>query len=229
MVGKVKKCKLSHDGSKVVTNEHFNMASHMVAAIFSLIGLSLLVVQSIFQKDIWKIVGFSIYGFTLFFLFLASTLHHGIKSSKKVMDVLRKLDYGAVYLLIAGTITPFCFIILKDYVGWIIFGVVWLVSIVGIVLKSSINTSKWFNNTLYLALGWIGFVVAFFIFNKISIYGIILLILGGIIYTIGSFIYYFEKPNLIPNKFCFHELWHVFVIIGAFLHWLLMYVIVLNF
>ena len=218
----------SRDGSRFVTDERFNTISHTIAAIFSLLGAVLLIVESAIIPDVWKIVAFSIYGFSLFFLFVSSSLHHGVNLSRRGNNTLRKLDYVAVFLLIGGTITPFCLVVLRNHLGWSIFGVTWAVIIFGVLLTSIKNIIKWFNLALYLTIGWFGAIIALLSFSKLSGNAILLLVLGGVAYTIGSIIFYIERPNFLRKKFGFHELWHIFVIIGALLHWFVMYVYILN-
>jgi hemolysin III len=220
--------KLSKDNSLNVTDEVFNTASHLVGCIFALLGGTYLIVQSAVLGDVYKIIGFSIYAFTLVFMFLASTLMHGLTG--RVSKVFLVLDYVSVFLLIAGTLTPLLLIVLRNHVGWTIFGVVWFVSLVGISLRSTIHSlPKWVTNTFFVALGWVGAIVGIALYGVLPLFAIVLLALGGIVYTVGSFIFYFEKPNFLPGKFGFHEVWHIFVLIAAFLHWYMMYAYVLGY
>jgi hemolysin III len=214
----------SKDGSNNVTDEVFNTTSHMIGVIFFLIGGVWLIISSSLQKDPFKIVSFSLYTFGLIGLFLASTLHHGLPTKKKAAQIFQILDYSAIFLLIAGSLTPLCLVTLRGPFGWMIFGVTWFFAILGIVLKASFpKLPKWVTNTLYVSLGWIGAILAIPLVTILPLNAIILLAAGGIIYTIGSFIFLHEKPNFVPGKFGFHELWHIFVLVGAFLHWLMMY------
>lgn len=221
--------KLSKDASIHVTDERFNTISHIVGAIFSLVGVSLLVVKSSILGKPWNIVSFSIYGASLILMFIASSLHHGIDSTKKIEKLFRQLDYFAIFPLIGGTYTPICLILLRDWLGWTIFGVVWLLCAFGITIKALFpKIPKWFTNTLYISLGWIGCILAIPLINIISYIGIIFLTAGGIFYSVGFFIFYIEKPNPFPGKFGFHEIWHVFVILGALCHFLMMYFVLLH-
>ena len=122
--------KKSKDGSVHVTDERVNTITHLMGAILSFAGGVFLVVQSSVAGKPWHIVGFSIYGLCLFLLFLASTLHHGIESLRRIEERLRTLDYSAVFLLIGGTFTPICFIVARGPIGWSVFGITWIVSIV---------------------------------------------------------------------------------------------------
>lgn len=219
----------SKDGSINVTDEVFNTISHMAGAIFSLVGLVVLVVFSSVMANPWKIVGFSIYGFSLFFLFLFSCLHHGVEGKEKTEELLRLFDYIAIFPLIAGTFTPLCLVILHNNpLGWSIFGVIWAIAAVGIILKAALpKLPKWVFMTLYISMGWIGAIIVIPLFPRIQWQGVSLIALGGVFYTIGAVIFTREKPNPLPGKFGFHEIWHIFVILGALSHFLLMFFYVL--
>lgn len=222
------KRKLSKDGSKHVTNEVFNTASHIIGFIFSLLGSVYLLVASSFLGDVYKIIGFSIYGFSVCFMFFSSVMMHGLPGNAS--KVFRVLDYVSVFLLIAGSLTPLCLIVLRDEWGWSILGVAWIIAIIGVSLRASIlSLSKWITNTFYVGLGWVGLVVGLLSYSLLPFMAIVLLALGGIVFTIGSFIFYFEWPNPIKGKIGFHEIWHVFVLVGVFLHWMMLYLYILPF
>jgi hemolysin III len=219
----------SRDKSIHATDEVFNAASHLVACVLSLLGTVLLVVQSSVQQAPWKIVSFSIYGTSLVFLFAASTLHHSV-TGERIEALFRKLDYIAIYPLIAGTFTPLCLVYYhSSYVGWVFLSVVWVMAILGIVATALFfeKIPKWLSMTMYVTLGWLGACMSYWLFDKMKFGGFLLFLVGGLCYTGGGYIYSTEQPNPIPGKFGFHEIWHCFVILGALFHWLLMYVCVL--
>ncbi len=220
--------KTSKDGSVHVTDEKFNTTSHLSAFIFSLLGIVLLIVLSSVAGKIWHIISFSIYGISLMSVFLASAFHHGINTGRKYEELLKLFDYLAIFLLIAGTYTPICLTLLRGPFGWSVFGVIWGVAAIGITLKAVFpKIPKWVTNTIYGTMGWSGSIIVFKLLNIIPLYAIGLIALGGIFYTVGMFIFYSEKPNPIPGKFGFHEIWHLFVIAGALTHYLFMYFIIL--
>lgn len=219
----------SKDGSVHVTDERFNAASHIVGACFSLVGAALLIVQSSAQGDPWKIVAVSIFGFSLIMLFTSSALHHAIDGSPTVNEVLRTLDYGSVFLLIAGSVTPLVLVMpqFRNLQGWTVLGVIWVIAVGGIVMRSVWRQiPKWVTNTLYIALGW---MVTLLLFNVDGVPLGMLLLIGavGLAYTAGFALFVLEKPNPWPGVFGFHELWHLMVLLGAFLHYLLVYKYVL--
>lgn len=213
----------SKDGSIHVTDEFYNSLISGFGAFLALIGSYLLISNSVHEHKIWHIVGFSVYGITLFNLFLASALHHGVNGSEKTDHLLRKLDYYAIFLMIAGSFTPICLILFRDTLGWSVLGLVWTVSILGILLQIFFpNLPKWLSTGLYIGIGWLGVLLAKPIYLLLP-QVLTLLIVGGLFFTLGAIIYFFEKPNPFPGKFGFHEIWHLFVLAGAASHYFIMY------
>lgn len=221
---------LSKDESIHITDEIINTSTHIFGTMLALLGMVLLIVKSSIIGDPWKIVSFSIYGTTLFLLFLASSLHHGINASKKTEELFRLFDYLAIFPLIAGTYTPLCLILLRNEIGWSVLGVIWAIAITGIVIKSSFKKfPKWAVNAIYIGLGWVGTVFVIPLYFQQGIEPIIYIAAGGIVYSIGFIVFNSEKPNFVPGKFGFHELWHILVLLAAVIHYLGMYFYVLPF
>jgi hemolysin III len=220
----------SKDGSRHATDEQMNTCTHLAGAVFSLMGMVLLVVYAGIAGKPWHIVGFSIYGCSLISLFMASTLHHGVNASEKAEDTLRSLDYAAIFLLIAGTMTPVCLTVLRGPLGWSLFGVAWAVAAAGIILKILFpNIPKSITNTLYFTMGWLGIFTAWPVYRNFSWQGLSILALGGIIYSAGAVVFAIEKPNPLPGKFGFHEIWHLFVMTAAVTHFIFMWLYILPF
>ena len=197
--------------SEHVTDEVFNSASHLMAAMLSLLGMVVLVSQASAQAAPWKIVSFAIYGLSLVGLFTCSFLHHSINSTPRVMEALRIADYCAIYPLISGSFTPMCLVFFHDStVGWTFFGVVWALSISGMVLTITQfqKLPKWMSMTIYVTLGWLGAFISIPLYTKVGLGGIMLLAVGGAFYTIGGVAFTIERPNPWPGKFGFHEIWH---------------------
>ena len=218
---------LSRDGSVHVTDERFNAISHLAAACFALAGAGLLIAQAATQGDPWKIVALGVYGLSLVALFASSALHHAINGSPRVNAVLRTLDYDSVFLLIAGSVTPLVLVLFRNVYGWAVLGAVWVVAIAGIVLRSVWRkVPKYVTNTLFIALGWMT-VLLLGAASDLPPGALALMASGGVVYSAGFVIYVIEKPNPWPGVFGFHELWHLLVIIGALLHYLLIYFYVL--
>ena len=213
----------SRDGSLHVTDEWFNTVSHLFALCFTLAGAALLVSQASVQRDPWKIVGLSVYGLSLVTLFGSSTLHHGIDRGPRLNEALRTMDYASVFFLIAGTVTPLVLVLFRNTYGWTIFGTVWLIATVGIVLRSlHRRLPKYVTNTLYIALGWVT-VLLVAANGALPVGALVLMAAGGLVYSAGFVIFVLERPNPRPGVFGFHETWHLLVVLAALLHYLLMY------
>lgn len=219
--------KISKDKSPHYTDESVNTATHMVGAIFSLFGVLLLLTKS-GQASKWlHFTAFLIYGFSLISLFVMSSLHHGVQGSEKTNRRLRTLDYVAVYGLILGTIVPICLIVFKGALGYSVLFVASLVTAFGITMRSIYhNLPAYVSLTLYLCLGWLP-ALLFLLDSSASTEGLSYIIAGGLFYTFGSMVYGLEKPNILPRKFGFHEIWHIAVLFGALCHFLYMYFYVL--
>jgi len=214
---------LSKDGSIHVTDEFYNTLISSLGAFLSFVGVLLLIYFSIQAHKPWHIVAFSIYGIALLKLFVFSALHHGVDGSEKTEHLLRQFDYYAIFLMIAGTMTPFCLILLKNPLGWSVLGLIWFLAIVGILLKMFFPAlPKWLSTALYMGMGWLGLLIIHPLYLHIP-QGLIFLILGGLLFTVGAIFFYLEKPNPFPGKFGFHEIWHLFVLGGAASHFCVMY------
>ena len=219
---------MEKQSNSIQTDESVNTATHMVGAIFSLFGTLILLAKSA-QAGKWlHFTAFLIYGFSLISLFVMSSLHHGVQGSEKTNRRLRTLDYVAVYVLILGTIVPICLIVFKGSLGYSVLFVASLVTAFGITMRSIYhNLPAYVSLTLYLTLGWLP-ALLFLLDNKANTAGISYIIAGGLFYTFGSMVYGLEKPNILPRKFGFHEIWHVAVMFGALCHFLYMYFYVLT-
>jgi hemolysin III len=189
-----------------------NAITHGVGALLAIAGLVLLIVFSALEGSAWHVTSFSIFGATLTVLYAMSTLYHSL-TSQKVKRLFRKFDHMSIFLLIAGTYTPFCLTVLRGWIGWVLFGMVWLCAIGGIVLKAFHTGKKEILSTiLYILMGW---MVIFFIkpvYLYMSGMGFTFLIAGGIFYTFGAFFFVRDK---IPYN---HSIWHLFVLGGSVFH-----------
>jgi hemolysin III len=194
--------------------ERLNSISHLVGAVLSLAGLTVLVVYASLKGDPWKIVSFSVYGATLVVLYSLSTLYHGLQGKAK--DIFQKLDHSAIYLLIAGTYTPFTLVTLRGPWGWTLFGVIWGLAVIGLsqdLLLSKRN--QVLSVSLYLLMGWIALVAIRPLARALPAGGILLLVLGGVLYSLGVVFY------ALGSKMKYgHEIFHFFVLGGSFCHYL---------
>lgn len=201
--------------------ERFNSISHLVGAALALAALVVLVVFASLQGDPWKIVSFSIYGATLFLLYTFSTLYHSLRGRAKI--IFQKLDHVAIYLLIAGSYTPFTLVTLRGVWGWSLFAIVWGLAILGIVLDCLHRDGpRVYQMVIYLLMGWVVLVALYPLLQNLPTGGMILLVLGGLCYTGGMVFYALdEKMNHA------HGIWHLFVLAGSVSHFLaiLLYVL----
>ena len=197
----------------VEKGERFNSISHLIGAVAALAGLVLLVVPAARQGDPWKIVSFSIYGTTLLLLYSFSTLYHS--SRGKAKEIFRKLDHHSIYLLIAGTYTPFTLVVLRGSLGWSIFGVIWGLAVLGIVLELLPQRGRRvLPVVIYLFMGWFCLIALKPLFRALPSAGFAWLLLGGIFYTVGVIFYVFDK-----RVRHFHGIWHLFVMAGSISHY----------
>ncbi len=193
--------------------EWFNSISHMIGAALALAGLMLLVVLAARQGDPWKIVSFSIYGTTLLLLYTFSALYHS--SHGKAKKVFRKFDHLSIYLLIAGTYTPFSLITLRGGLGWLIFGAIWCLAILGIVLDSLPQKGRRvLPLIIYIFMGWFILIALKPLLRALPLMGFAWLLLGGVFYTIGVVFYALDE-----RVRHFHGIWHLFVLAGSLSHY----------
>ncbi len=198
------------------SNEYFNSISHLIGAILSISALAVLVTLAAIDHKPVHVISFAIYGTSLFLSFLFSSLLHFFLLFKKYLRVLGVLDHNAIYLLIAGTYTPFCLAILNGATGWALFGIIWSLAVLFITLKSIFFTkiSVLMSNISYLLMGWVIVFLLGPIYKQLGMGAISLLIAGGLFYTVGALILGNGKPNPFPPHFGNHEIWHVCVLAG---------------
>jgi len=194
--------------------EMANRLTHGFGAVLSLAGLVLMVMYSRAHGDEWHVASTAIYGTTLVLLYSASTLYHSVKHPRWRL-LCQKIDHAAIFLLIAGTYTPFMLDSLRSGGGWNVFGGVWAAAIVGVLLKFIVGGRGDVISTLvYLAMGWLGLFAARSLFESLPEGARDLLIAGGICYTVGTVFYHWER---LPFN---HAVWHVWVLAGSACHWL---------
>ncbi len=199
--------------------EPFNGLSHLAGAALALIGLVGLLAWGGDRPG--KVVALLVYGLSLVGLFLASGLYHSVAAGPKVTALLRKIDHSAIYLLIAGTYTPFCALALTGFWQWGLLAIVWMLALTGIVAKVFvINTPRWLTAGLYLLMGWIGVGAIGEFTQRLPVSALVWLAVGGVLYTLGALVYITRKLDFFPGVFGFHEVWHIFVLLGAGAHFI---------
>lgn len=200
-------------GQYSLAEEIAHSITHGLGLVLSVVALVVLVVFASLYGNAWHIVSCSIYGSTLVLLYAASTFYHAL-STPRAKVFFRTLDHSAIYLLIAGTYTPFLLVNLRGGWGWSLLCVVWGLAFVGVVRELSLRRpAKLLNVCLYLGLGWIAAVAAKPMFDSIAAGGLLLIALGGLAYTAGVVFYCW---NRVPYN---HAIWHIFVLAGSMLHY----------
>lgn len=208
---------------QIFIREPFNSLSHWVGSIGSIIGLFFLLWYTNYENWI-AVLSFWIFGLSLFLLYTSSAVYHMINASEKVLILFQKVDHMMIYVLIAGTYTPLCLLVLDQPTGWYVFFAVWVVAALGIIKKIFwIHAPRWISTAFYLAMGWAGIFLFPSIYQNLAFGAIIWIAAGGLLYTIGAIIYGIQKPNPLPDVFGFHEIWHLFVLGASFCHYWTVY------
>lgn len=194
-----------------IVNEVLNAVTHGIGVALSIAGLVLLVIRGVQLGGAMRITAYSLYGALLVIFYLASTLFHSLVFTK-ASHLFQIFDHCAIYLLIAGTYTPYCLVVIKGALGWTIFGVIWAMAVLGVIYKSLwLGKYQKLSTIIYVVMGW--FCVLGFkpLYNGLGPHGFLLLVLGGIAFTLGAVIYSFKGI-----KFG-HVIWHLFVLLGTIL------------
>jgi len=197
--------------------EILNSATHGLGAVLSLVGTIALIIGATQYGDIWKIASFSVFGSSLILLYLASALYHGTRHPR-LKRVLKTLDHCAIFVLIAGTYTPFLLVNLRGSVGWTLFAVIWGLALTGVILKLIFrNRFELVRVGIYIAMGWLITVASSDLMMNLNDLALKLTIAGGIVYTAGVIFYLADR---IPYM---HAAWHLFVLGGSACHFTAIY------
>ena len=206
--------------------EIFNMTSHIVGGSFGIVALVLCIVFAAIHHNGYGVVSSSIYGVMMIILYTMSSIYHGLKPERKAKKVFQVLDHCSIFLLIAGSYTPFCLVTFREYnavLGWTIFGIIWAIAILGITLNAvDIKKYKVFSMICYLGMGWCIIFTAKLLPKLLGIPGLVLLVSGGIAYTVGAILY-----GLGRKKRYMHSIFHLFILLGSILQFfcILLYVV----
>jgi hemolysin III len=201
--------------------EKFNAVTHLVGAVLALAGAVVLVVLAAMSGDPWKVVGVAIYGVTLVVLYSLSALYHSLQGRAK--NVLRELDHQSIYLLIAGSYTPFCLVTLRGPWGWSLLGIVWGLAVLGSVQElRPKNEARVLSVAIYLLMGWVALAALFPLLKALGPSGFAWLAAGGLFYTVG--IVFYALDTRLTHA---HGVWHLFVIAGSATHYIAILIYVL--
>jgi hemolysin III len=199
--------------------EPVNGLTHFFAAIVAIAGLVALLIVG--HQNIGKQVSLGIYGVTVILLFAASATYHMVKANPRVLEILRKFDHSAIYLLIAGSYTPICYNMFTGFWKWGLLAIIWAFALIGVIIKVFvIKAPRWTTAGVYLVMGWMVVFALQEMLTRLSVGALVWLGLGGLIYTLGAIVYITKIFDFIPGKFGFHEIWHIFVILGALAHFI---------
>ena len=200
--------------------------SHLAGAALSVVGLVALLRVGLGNHDPWQIVSFAIFGGSLILLYSASATYHLLNVSTRAEVVLRKLDHIMIFVLIAGTYTPICLIALRGPTGYAMLAVIWSLAVAGVFFKAFyLNAPRWAYTGIYLLMGWICVFAIVPLARAVGVRRLLWLFAGGIFYSVGAVIYGLKKPNLIPGWLGFHEIFHIFIILGSLSHFYFVYLL----
>ena len=200
--------------------ERFNSISHLIGVILACVGVSFLISSSAVQNDIFKIVAFSIYGTILIGLYLVSTIYHSIQGPWK--NIFRQLDYLSIYVMIAGSYTPFTLITLRGAWGWSLFAAIWILAVLGIIQEIYLGKkTRKYSLIIYLLMGWLIVIAIKPLIASLAPAGLWWLIIGGLSYTFG--VIFFVRDEQFRH---FHGIWHLFVMGGSICQFVSLYLYV---
>lgn len=200
--------------------EPVNTWTHFITFLAGIVGLVFLIVFSYNNPE--KLITLTIYGASVIILYGASTAYHWAKTTPRKQLILRKLDHISIFILIAGTYTPVLYFGLEGTWRWVMLAIIWGLSLVGIIIKMFfVGVHRWVSTIFYIVLGWMAIVPMAKLIQAYPKEAILLLFLGGLSYTIGGIIYATKIFNFIPNKFGFHEVFHIFISLGSVLHFVM--------
>lgn len=197
--------------------EPVNGLTHLGGAIAATIGLVVLLI--IGWNGVGKVISLLVYGLSLIGLFASSATYHLADVRPKIQEILRKVDHSAIYLLIAGTYTPFCINAFTGFWRWGLLAIIWSLAGIGISVKLfTINAPRWLSAGTYVLMGWLCIAAIGEMLVTLPVFALTWLVAGGIIYTLGALVYITKIMNFWPGKFGYHEVWHIFVLLGALAH-----------
>ncbi len=196
--------------------EPVNSLTHWGGALLALAGLIALLVVG--WSTPAKILSLTVYGLSLIGMFSASATYHMVRVKDRALEIFRKIDHSAIYLLIAGTYTPFCVNAFTGFWKWGLLGIIWGLALIGITVKVFvIRAPRWVNAGIYLIMGWLC-VAAIGQMSVLPTWVLTWMIIGGVTYTLGAIVYMTKIFNFVPGVFGFHEVWHIFVLLAAAAH-----------
>ena len=211
---------------QITIREPGSAITHFIAMMLAVFASTPLLIKAAVSNGSVAFVAMSIFMLSMIALYTASTLYHSVTVKDRVLRIFRKIDHMMIFVLIAGSYTPVCLIVLGGKIGYTLLAVVWTIAIVGMLIKALwITCPKWFSSTIYIAMGWVCLGVFGQLWNTLPRSAFLWLLAGGIIYTIGGVIYALKLPifNSRHRYFGSHEIFHLFVMGGSMCHFIFMY------
>lgn len=209
--------------------EPINSITHLAGAALSFLALIAMLAKVIITNPTFdSILSVTIFGICLILLYTVSGTYHGVMSNEKVINFLQKLDHSMIFVLIAGSYAPFCLISLKNSIGLPMLLIMFIIAIIGIVFKLCwFNCPRWLQTSMYIGMGWASIFMLKPLYDTLPAMSIFWLVFGGVLYTIGGIIYGAKPKNLKIGKFEFHEIFHIFIILGSLSHFISVFVYVI--
>ena len=202
--------------------EPVNTITHLSGALLSVVALVLMILKGVGNESGIQVASAIVFGLSLIALFTASTVYHWVPSSDRLRGILRRVDHSMIYILIAGTYTPVCLLALKGVLGWSLFGVIWTLALIGIIMKIVwLHAPRWLYTSFYLILGWLALFFIVPLYKALPLEGFIWLLVGGFMYTVGAVIYGSKSKKIRISVFGFHEIFHMFILAGSFSHFMM--------
>ncbi|GFI26362.1 hypothetical protein IMSAGC012_01483 [Lachnospiraceae bacterium] len=211
---------------QITIREPGSAITHYIGMMLSLFAAAPLLLKAEMSRTPSAIMAMGIFILAMILLYAASTVYHALNVREGVLKVFRKLDHMMIFVLIAGTYTPVCMLVLDGATGMILLTVIWGIALVGILLKALwINCPKWFSSIIYIAMGWVCLLVFPLLLQRLSAGAFAWLLAGGILYTVGGVVYALKLKgfNGVHKYFGSHEIFHLFVMAGSFCHFIVMY------
>ena len=200
--------------------EPMNALTHLIGAVLSVIGTIAMIIQISVNGELTPLYILSVlaFGLGLIALYTASFVYHAVHGSEEKLMRLKKVDHSMIFVLIAGSYTPFCLLALSGKTSMMLLTAIWVTAVIGVILMIFwIKMPRWLNTALYILMGWMAIFAVKPLYLALPVGGFCFLVLGGVMYTIGGVMYGMKKPNL-SSRFGFHEVFHIFVMLGSLCH-----------
>lgn len=209
--------------------EPVNGITHLIGAILSLFALIAMIVKVNYNNgSLRELLSILFFGIGMILLYSASFTYHSVIANSKVIMALKRLDHSMIFILIAGSYAPYCLVALNNKAGIILFSAVAIASLIGIVFKLAwVTCPRWLSSTIYIAVGWFAVFAIYPISKVVALPGVILLFLGGVMYTIGGVIYALKKDKIKIGIFGSHEIFHIFIMLGSLCHFISVYMYII--